>query len=246
MPTKNSCAEVDDRVGEAVDQPRDRELAAQEADRHREERAGRPAFGRRHHAGIKPADHAHDQHDDRPDFAERRPALAPQRRAVGKLDRRGERRIEPAADHDHDHVGGGGEQPGNDAGNQQLGDRDLGEHAVEHEQDARRDQRIERAAACDRAAGEALVVAVLEHLRHRELRHRGGGGDAGTGRRTEARAGPVGRDREPAGQSAEPGVGRAVKPRADARVACDRAHQQEHRDRGQLPVGGEHERRVGE
>ena len=124
--------------------------------------------------------------------------------------------VEPAADHDHDHVDGGGEQPGNDAGDQQLGDRDLGEHAVEHEQDARRDQRIERAAARDRAGGEPLVVAVLEHFRHRELRHRGGGGDARAGRRAEARAGPVGRDRKPAGQ-----VRRTRRrPRGTARSRC--------------------------
>ena len=53
MPMKNSCAEVETASVKAVDQARESELTAQETDRHREERAGGPAFGRRHHAGIR-------------------------------------------------------------------------------------------------------------------------------------------------------------------------------------------------
>ncbi len=126
----------------------------------------------------------------RPNLGERGPALAPKRRAVLEHDPRAERGIEPAADQDHDHVDRGRQNAGKYPGDQQLDDRDLGENPVDHERDARRNQRIERAAAGADAGGEALVVFVLQHFRDGEARHHGGGGDARSARPRRSRRRP--------------------------------------------------------
>ena len=204
------------------------------------------AFGRGDDAGIEPSDDANDEHQDRPDAGKRSAALAPERGTIREGDRRRQRRIEGAADHDHDHVDRGGEQAGENAGDQQLGHRDLGENSVDDESDARRDKRVEGAAAGADTGGEPLVVFVLEHFGHGEARHHRRRGHARARGGAETSAGPVRRDREPARQRTEPSMRRAEQRGTDARIASDGAHQQEHRDRGQVPAGGEHEGRVAE
>ena len=58
-----------------------------------------------------------------------------------------------------------------DAGDQHVADRDLREHAVDHEHHRRRNDRAEHAAIGGEARREGLVVALLLHLRHHDLRH---------------------------------------------------------------------------
>ena len=48
----------------------------------------------------------------------------------------------------------------------------------------------------------------------------------------------------PPGSRPNQACGGAEQRRTDTGIGGNRAHQQEHRDRGQIPTGGEHERRV--
>src|SRR3982074_3542089 len=108
MPTKKSCAVVAIASLERVDESFDGQLSLDEADQRGEEGADGAALGGRDHAGIEAAHHADDEDEDRPYSRKRIPAFAPERRAIGKRDLRGKRRIDRAAHHDHDHVDRGG------------------------------------------------------------------------------------------------------------------------------------------
>jgi|GEM_PF-5643456 len=58
-----------------------------------------------------------------------------------------------------------------DTGDQHVADRDLRQHAVDHEHHRGRDDRPEHAAISGQSRGEGLVVALLLHLRHHDLGH---------------------------------------------------------------------------
>ena len=195
-----------------------------------------PGLGRRHDAEIEPADDAEDQDPDRPHLGQRTPPLTP---GDGLLERRRQLGTQLAAHDDHRGVDQRGHKPGQDAGDEQLGNRNLGEDAVEHEADRRRDHRPQRSGAGDDAGRQPLVVAVARHLGDGDAAHGRGGGDRRAGGGRKPRAGEVGGDREPARQSAEPHTPGAEQRRADARMVGHRAHQQEHRDRRKRPMGGE-------
>ena len=94
--------------------------------------------------------------------------------------------------------------PGHEARDQQLADRLLGDDAVDHQQRAGRDQRIERGAGRADARRQPLVVFRPQHLGDRHLGEHGGGRAAGARHRREAGDREHGAGGEAAGQPAEP------------------------------------------
>ena len=71
----------------------------------------------------------------------------------------------PAEEDGHEAVENGQDQPREQRGGEQLGDRLLGDDGVDHQDERRRDQDAEGAAGGDRAGRERRPVAGREHLR---------------------------------------------------------------------------------
>ena len=146
---------------------------------------------------------------------------------------RRERGIEPGAQDDVADEQHAQDQARHDAADQQARDRNAGEAAEQHRERRRRDQHVDAADAHDRAHGEALVVAALEHGRQHQAAEQRGGGDGRAGDRREHRAGDDGDDREPARHPADQqreGVDRLQR---HAGVKQHLAHQHEERNRRQ-------------
>ena len=125
----------------------------------------------------------------------------------------------------------------NDAGGEQLADIGLGEDAVDHHDDRRRDQDSERAAGGDRAHGKCVLVPILAHRGVRHLGEGRGGGNRRTADRAKARAGDDRGHRKPAPLVAKEAIGRVIEFLRHPRVGDEVAHQDEQRH---------HRKRVGE
>ena len=76
-------------------------------------------------------------------------------------------------------------QAGEDAGEEQLRDRDVGGDAEDDEADARRNDRRDDPGRGDQAGRARLVVAGRDHHRQQQRRQRGGVGDRRAGQRRE-------------------------------------------------------------
>ena len=113
---------------------------------------------------------------------------------------------------------------------QQQRHRLFGQDGVDDHQDARRNERGERAGGRDAAGAEAAVVAEGGHLRQRHLGEDGGVDHGGPAGRAESGRCERRRHGEPAGQPAQPVVGRAVKVGRQPRLGRQRAHQDEQRN----------------
>ena len=193
-----------DRVLERIDKSGPTQLPPRDTDQDRKYCASSAALGRRHNSPIEPAYHASDEDDDRPNLCKRCPSFAPKRRTILHDERRPERWIEPATADDHDHVEYSRQNSGHDARNQQFRDGHFRKNSVNNEGNARWNQRVQRSAAGAYPRRESLVVFLLHHFRHGESRHHGSGGDTGAGCRAKSGAGPIRRNREPAGHPAKP------------------------------------------
>ncbi len=210
-----------------------RQAAAQHADDEGAAGAAARRFGRGEHAAVDAADDEGEQQQRRPDVAQRREALRPRAARAGRQ----VARPRHADDRDGDHVHGDGEDAGQDAGDEQLADVLLGDQPVDREHRRGRDHDAERAAGGDHAGGEGLRIAVAPHLRIGDLRERRRGRDRRAADRRKAAAGRDGGDAEPAPEMAEEGVRGAEQLAAHAGGGGERAHQQEHRDDGEIVVG---------
>ncbi len=132
-------------------------------------------------------------------------------------------------DEDAGGIGEGQQHAGDDAGHEQAADRLLAEHAVEDEQQARRDQHAEHRRAGDDADRERRAVAVAQHLGHRDFGEDCGRGDADAGDGGEDRVGRDRGDAKPARDASEQLVGDVERVLADVGDADQQAHQHEQR-----------------
>ena len=169
----------------------------------RADRADAGAFGRRAQAEPDRAQRAENQRDDqqRADEHGADRCFILDRESARRTRRRHPRRarlpsgkracfadqlgLELRRDHHIDDHSAGREQPGNNAGQEQLADRQFGEHAPDDHQHRRRDQHSETGAAGDAAEREIAPIAVAPHFRIGDARERGGGRDAHAGDEAE-------------------------------------------------------------
>jgi len=156
-----------------------------------------------------------------------------------------DRRIALGPDIDADHVDRRRQQPRDQPGDQKPGHRLLGNHRVDHHQDAGRDQRGEGSRRRDAAGAEALVVAEPDHLGHGDLGEHRGVDDGRAAGSTKGRGGECRRHRQPAWQPAQPVMRGPVEVGGQARLGRQRAHQDEQRDhrQGEGIGGAERNRR---
>ena len=145
-------------------------------------------------------------------------------------------RLQLRRDHHVDDHAAGGEQAGDDAGEEQLADRQFGQHAPDDHQHRRRDQHAEAGAAGDAAEREIAPIAVAAHFRIGDARERSGGGDADAGDEAEQRIGDDGCGGEPARQPFAGAVGERVEVARGAAFGEEVAHQHEQRDDGEHVV----------
>ncbi len=152
------------------------ETAARQSEEERKAAADRAGLGRGEDAGIDAADHRTEQRDHAPtiedggdDFAQR-----------DALDRSRRARLDAHIDRDRQDIEHRREQRREDGGDENLVDRGLGQHGIEHHDARRRDQRAERAAGGDAAGRELRRVTAVAHLRH------GDGADGRRGRQRRA------------------------------------------------------------
>jgi hypothetical protein len=139
---------------------------------------------------------------------------------VGPHDRCGEN-----IDHHHSRQ----DHARNDAGEEQVADRLVGQNRPHHHQQARRDQHSEARAAADQPQRIGRVVAVSLHLRVSDGGEGRRGGHAGAGDEAKDQIAHHGRVGEAAGQSPEPAVGGPEHVGRDTRARDELAHQQEQR-----------------
>ena len=79
-------------------------------------------------------------------------------------------RLQRGVDHHPGHEAAGQQQARDEAGGEQLDDRDVAEHAVDDHDVRRRDQEAERAGAGERADRDVLGVAALAAARRATMR----------------------------------------------------------------------------
>src|SRR5262245_47878461 len=117
------AAEVDGVV-HRLERALEVELAERHSEQNREHAADHRRLGGGHHAEIEPAEGGGDQHEERHDVGDGAQELAQRARAglVG-----GDRRRELGVHADVEHEQRGHDQPGDHAGDEQLGHRGLGE-----------------------------------------------------------------------------------------------------------------------
>jgi hypothetical protein len=90
----------------------------------------------------------------------------------------------PSPDHEGRHARGH-QQPRHHAGQEQLGDRLLGDHAPDHEGDGRRNERREHAGAHAQGGGVGFGIAALGHRGDHHRADGGCGGRCGAAHRSE-------------------------------------------------------------
>ena len=204
----------------------EREAPHQHRDNQRAENAQPARFVGRDQSGIDAAqDQQHQQQAPARSWRSTRDARASccVRRAAP------ERRIERRAHGDQHDQDEGEQDARQDARDEQLADRDLGDHAVDDEGEARRHHHADGRRAGDRRRGKLHVVAVGLHLRQRDRAHAVDAGQGVSDDRRKARAGDRAGRREPARQVADPPVGRAVELLGKARGDDDQPHPGEQR-----------------
>ena len=163
-----------DRVPEDLGKIPDREGFEDEEpqDRHIERRDG-GRFGRGEEAREHAADHDHRRKKREEGFAEGVPAFAPTR--AGRHGVAAAPRNVGGPEHEED--------PEENARNRARCEKGvharLGEACIENERDARRDDRTEGAARCDRRAAEGALVARLRHFRDGDHADPGRAGSCG-------------------------------------------------------------------
>ena len=185
------------------------------------------SLGRRCDPPVDRSDHQHGQHQHRHDAAQSAEFDRPRRALLQR------RRKLRAQYHFQDH--GGGEQDRHhdarqDAGDEQVADRCLGEDAIDDHRHARRDEDAERAARGGRPERERLVVAALDHFRHRHRTDGRGGHRAGAADRGKNRASEYGRDGQRTGKPAQPHMRGAKEIVPDPGRRQCLAHQHEQRN----------------
>ena len=126
----------------------------------------------------------------------------------------------------------------NDASQEQVADTGFGENAVEHHDDAGRDENPDGSAGGDHPGRQLVAVSVAPHFRQRDLAHGGGGGERRSRNGAESAAGADGRHAQAAAASAPPGVEGAVQIAAQSGAGCEETHQHEQRDDAEFEVEG--------
>ena len=121
------------------------------------------------------------------------------------------------------------QQAGQHARHEQPSDRFLHQRAVQHHDDAGRDQNAQRAARRQRAEHDPGLVAARQHLGNGDGADRGRCGDARARDGGEHRAACDVGVQQPAGQAAQQHHDATVEVAADAAAQDDLAHQQKHR-----------------
>ena len=139
---------------------------------------------------------------------------------------------------DHQHQRDRHQQAGNDAGEEQAADRDVGRDAVDHHRQRRRDDRADRG-GCRRDRGRGFgVVALVAHRLDLERADAARVGDRRAGHAGEDHAAEDVGVAQPAAQPADAGGGKGEDPLGDAGGVHDVAHQDEQRR-------GEQRKRIG-
>ena len=219
-----------DQPGRLRDGPEIRQLERAEHQKLQDDRvehAGGGRLGRAEHAAIDAADDDH-RKAERPDrHLDRVHALGPARLRLGghAFDRGVDHRVGREQDEQ--------QQTWPDAGDEQLGDRGRGHHAVDDHADRGRDQEGDVARVDDQGEDEAVLVARLQHARakrradrdHRRLGRAGDGAEQGAGARRA--------DREPAFHVADEGHDQIDQPIGAFAAGHDVGGEDEHRHRDQ-------------
>ena len=122
------------------------------------------------------------------------------------------------------------------AGDEELGDRDLGADAVDDHDDRRRDQQPQRAGAGQRADRDAVRVAAALQLGQAHLADRGAGGGARARHGGEDRAADHVDVQQPPRQRLHPRRQAAEHVVRQPGAEQDLAHPDEQRQRGQRPA----------
>ena len=141
-------------------------------------------------------------------------------------------RLELRCDH---HIGdhaAGGEKSGDDAGQEELADRQFGQHAPDDHQDRWRYQHAKAGAAGDAAECKIAAVAEAPHFRIGDARECGGGGDADAGDESEQRIRYDGCSCKPAGEPPAGAVAKCIEIARGAAFCQEVAHQHEQWDHG--------------
>ena len=213
------------------------ELALQAGHDQGAEHADAGRFGGRGEAAIHRAQHAQDQEHRRSQFLDRGEILGHRRDPHLALGGRHQRRLERGVDHDPGHEAAGQQEARDEAGGEQLGDRDIAQHAVDDHDVGGRDQKAQRARAGERADGDVLGIAALQQFGERDAadhlgRRRRRAGDGGEDRAADDVdvQQPARQQRRPRRQAAEQ---RLRQPGAEQ----DLAHQDEQRQRQQFLRG---------
>ena len=224
-----------DRAAQRRDQRRQRERAIGERQRHRRDGAERGGLGRRRDAGRHRADDDAEDRHQRQDVEHEQPVARPAGEPLDRRRRR-ERRFIFARSDDVADEGDAEDQPGHDAADQQLRDRDAGQAAEQHGQRRRRDQHVDGADRHDRPGRHRRVIAARQHHRqHQRAEHRGRR-DGRAGDRREHRAGDDRDDREPARHLRDQPLDAVDHLEGEAGVEQHLAHQDEERDRRQREI----------
>ena len=130
-------------------------------------------------------------------------------------------------------------RPGQDAADEEIGDRQVHHEAVDDEDDRGRNDDADRAAGRRRGGREMPVVAALDHLGMHDRADRRGGRRVGARDGGEQAAGAQRCHRQPAPQPAEEGIGEAGETARDARAVDEVAREDEERHRQQGEAVGE-------
>ena len=120
-------------------------------------------------------------------------------------------RPDPGDDGNGDHKADNGQDAGQETGDKEITDAGFGQNAVEHQDDAGRDQDADNAAGGDRAGGQAFGVVVTLHLGQGDFGHGRRGCQGGAADRSKSPAGADGGQRQTTPEGADPGVKRLVK-----------------------------------
>nr|CAA46093.1 hypothetical protein [Bordetella pertussis] len=128
------------------------------------------------------------------------------------------------------------QEAGENAGDEQLGDGDVGRHAVDDHDDGRRNQQAQGTGAGQRAEDLVLRIAAPRQFGDGHLAHRGAGGGRRAGNRGEDGAADDVGVQQPAGQPVQPRREALEQVLGQAGAEQDLAHPQEQRQGGQRPA----------
>ena len=191
---------------------------------------------RRFHRGGEAAEQRADDHDRQRDL----PFGVPQRRR--RLAGRERWPVDVLVDGGADAPAGGHadeQQAGQDAADEQVLDRRLGDDAVEDERQRRRQQQPQRARRGEQPERELLAVAVLHQRREQQPAERENRHPRAAGEHREERAQQRADHRGAAGKPAEEGAEDPQQPERRAALGQQHADQREERNRGQRRLGRE-------